>query len=120
MRVQCKFCKWEKVTKCLKKKKVTVDLNKHRACDKYAVDVDRVTDFAANKMRQSKPEVEIRPDWFWDKNLRRAERKRHQMEQYQTTGVDDSATIPTRDVQHPLTGDLSRFISTTATEEKDE
>lgn len=120
MRVQCKFCEWEKATKCLKKKKASVDLNKHRACDKYRVNVGKVDSFVENKMRQSKPEVEIRPDWFWDKGLRRAERKRHEMEQFQTTGVDDTTTMPIKDAKHPLTGDLSRFMSTTAAEEKNE
>lgn len=114
--VVCKFCKAEKERKCLKKKKATVDLNKRRACKLYEVDADRVIKFAEDKMSRPRPKVTLRPDWYWDKSLRPkvaedAKLNDKIFDQFGTT------VGQTKDSAHPLTGDLSRFVST---EEKTE
>ena len=107
--VLCKFCKFEKERKCSMKKKATVDLNKRRACKVYAVDVDKVVDYTEGKLKYPKPKAALRPDWYWDKSLRKVrgdvQLNEKIFDQYGTT-VDK---VP--DPAHPLTGDLSRFVA---------
>lgn len=110
-RARCKFCQFEKERKCLKKKKSTVDLNKRRACKLYEVDAERVISFAEDKMKRPRPTVIMRPDWFWDKSLRKAATKdiRLNEEIFDKFGTTAEQTVAP-DPAHPLTGDLSRFI----------
>jgi hypothetical protein len=117
--VVCKFCNFEKERKCLKKKKSTVDLNKRRACKLYEVDAERVISFAEDKMKRPRPTVTMRPDWFWDKSLRKAATKDIRLneeifDKFGTTAGQSAVPDPA----HPLTGDLSRFLS--AEEESDD
>jgi len=109
---RCKFCRFEKESKCSKKKGAGIKLNKRRPCNLFQQDDAKLEAFVERKMMASKPEVITRPDWWWDKNLRREMRKQaaqpeYDMSQFGTT-ID-----PNIQSKHPLTGDLSRF-----TEEK--
>lgn len=112
---KCKFCKFEKEAKCSKKKNATIKLNKRRACNLFVVDEDKAADFLERRER-NKIDITDMPSWYWIRDLRRAKRieaKAEEPSQFTTTA------IPT-DNKHPLTGDLSRFLSTTAAKEKDE
>jgi hypothetical protein len=103
-KVRCKFCKFEKDQKCGVKKNMTVKVNKKRACPNYQGDEGKIVAFVERKQISSKPQSTTRPDWWWDRKARKAERDRlvnEEMKQYQTTASPDS--------KHPLTGDLSRF-----------
>lgn len=104
---KCKFCKFEKDSKCSKKKNATVKLNKRRPCKLFVVDEDRAADFLERRER-NKIDVIDMPSWYWIRDLRRAkttEAKAEEMSQFTTTAV------PT-DNKHPLTGDLSKFTTT--------
>ena len=113
--VQCKFCRFEKESKCSKKKNATVQLNKRRACKLYEVDTPRVIEFAEHKMATSKPQIVQRPEWFWDKQARKVATRElilneEAIKQFDTT-IDANVVEPPKDRSHPLTGDLSRFMS---------
>ena len=100
-KVRCRFCEFEKDQKCSIKKGMKVKGNKRRACSSYKPNEDKILGFL-----DSKQDIKFttRPDGWWSRDARRAERKRAvsaEMEQYQTTAVPDS--------KHPTTGDLSRF-----------
>jgi len=117
-KIQCKFCKLEYNGKCVKKK-TSVKVNKKRDCQYYDVDVKRVTDFAERKLEQKDIPVTFRPDWWWDKEKRRQARKAaaaKAVEKYKATTADQMNVNPGSASKHPLTGDLSKFIGTTADE----
>lgn len=103
-KVRCRFCEFENDQKCKAKKNMTVKVNKKRTCQSYKPNEEKILDFLDSKQNSSKPQATIRPDWWWSRKERRAERDRmaqKEMDQYQTTAVPDS--------KHPMTGDLSRF-----------
>lgn len=105
-KVRCRFCKFEKDSKCEAKKNATVRINKKRACSQYKGDEDKIVAFVERKQDSSKPQSILRPDWWWSRKARRAERDKmvqKEMEQYQTTAAPSK--------EHPLTGDLSRFTA---------
>ena len=103
-RVICRLCKFEEGRKCEKKKKVTVKLNKRRACQLFEMDGYKAEAIMERVLRTPKPQSFMRPDWFWDRAARR--NYFQQLDQVEST-VD--ATVPS-DSAHPLTGDLSRFM----------
>lgn len=103
-KVTCATCKFEQNNRCLKKK-ATVKTNKKRRCDLYKQDNERLIKLAENEINNPKPETMIRPDWYWDK--KRAKEMRRQVKTRQNTVISN-------DPKHPLTGDLSRFIKSTA------
>jgi len=89
-------------------------VNKKRSCTSYKPNEEKILDFLDRKENSSKPRATTRPDWWWSRKERRAERDRvarQEMEQYQTTATPDS--------KHPMTGDLSRFAQSTVEETKD-
>lgn len=104
-KIQCKFCKFESNTRCVVKK-TSVKINKHRICEAYKVDVARVEDAAADGIRTPKIPKTFRPDWFWDKKKRRAARDAALHKE-----LEMRQPIRSTDNKHPLTGDLSRFVS---------
>lgn len=106
-KVRCQFCNFEKDGKCAVKKMATVKLSKKRACSKYVGNKDKIEKFLDSK--DGYPQAIMRPDWWWDKEARRVERDRiarQKMEQNQPQPVPDKT--------HPLTGDLSKFMESTA------
>jgi hypothetical protein len=107
-KVRCRFCEFEESQKCKVKKNTKVKINKKRVCSVYNPNEEKILDFLERRENSSKPQVVTRPDWWWSKKARRAERDRVaklEMDQYQTTAAFSK--------EHPLTGDLSRFIQPT-------
>lgn len=129
MKVNCRFCQYEEDSKCTKKK-CSVRLNKRRSCTVYKEDVDKVMVYTQNKRFTSKPEVmNVDSRIFHDRELRRHYRKKiaqEELDQYGTT-ADVAADVNTPQItgtsnlgsKHPMTGDLSRFVSSAAEEKKD-
>jgi len=94
-------------------KKSKVKLNKRRVCDKFRQDMGKV------KIKKIVPTVK-RPDWFWDREEKRRQRKMELAKPRELTErkEDTQRVGAVRDTKHPLTGDLSRF-KTTASKEKE-
>lgn len=85
-KVRCKYCKYEDGGKCIKKK-ATVKLNKRRNCVFYKGDEQKI---AESKIVAEKAATVIK-----------------------STGLDKVNTAQfgtTANLQHPLTGDLSKFV----------
>lgn len=104
---KCKFCQFEKESKCSKKKNITVKVNKRRHCDFFTVDEFKAADFLARREINSKPQVIEVPEWWGIRDLRRqaiADMEVEEQSKFVTTAVTDD--------KHPLTGDLGRFSST--------
>jgi len=96
-RVTCAFCKSENNKRCIKKNAV-VKLNKRRDCSFYEEDEDKLTF------------VERKQGWFQLREGYIKEKKRKAAEE---------AAKRMADPKHPLTGDLSRFVKSTVSKEKD-
>lgn len=113
-KAQCKFCKLENEGYCTKKN-TTVKLNKRRKCDYYKLDIGKADAFVERKMFTSKPEVVLRPDDWWDRKERKVSVqtvKEEDLSIYSTTaGV--ATSMSRSNTEHPLTGDLSRFMQST-------
>jgi len=116
-KVRCKFCKFEQQRKCMAKN-VTMKINKKRMCSIYQADGEKIKDWLSR--RENLPS-EALPKWAWNRKDRRAERNRvareEMMKQYGTTADQENPQPAVRDMKHPSTGDLGRFVGTT-TEEK--
>jgi len=120
VKVNCKFCKFEEESKC-KKKGCSVKLNKRRSCEVYVEDEDKVLVYIQKKRFTSKPEViEVDSRVFHDRNFRRRYNRMVEQEisQYETTANNGNRIVETPHTsatnlgsKHPMTGDLSRFIS---------
>ena len=111
-KVRCKFCKFEQQRKCMQKN-VTMKVNKKRMCSTYQADEEKIKDWLSR--RETLP-TEQMPKWAWSKKARRAERERlireEMMKNIGTTAGDDiSISSGPADPKHPMTGDLSRFVS---------
>lgn len=105
-KVRCRFCKFEQDRLCSAKKNITIKVNKKRNCSDYEAAEGKIVEFLDNRQSDAYPRAIMRPDWWWDRDKRRAERDklmRKEAEQHH------AAVTPSKD--HPLTGDLSRFIS---------
>lgn len=103
-KVRCRFCEFEEQQKCKMKRGIKVKVNKKRSCQSYNPNEEKILDFLDRKQNNSKPKVTTRPDGWWSRDARRAERDKatkREMDQYQTTAAPSS--------KHPLTGDLGRF-----------
>jgi hypothetical protein len=102
-KVRCRFCEFEVDQRCEAKKGSKVKVNKKRSCQSYKPNEEKILNFLTTKQNNSKPKVTMRPDGWWSRDARRAERDKaikQEMDQYQTTAADS---------KHPTTGDLSRF-----------
>jgi hypothetical protein len=96
-KVTCATCKAEFKSKCnAKKGRPSVALNKRRRCDKYVLEPLKV------KAKQILKTVHMP---YKDKEALKREYK-EQLKQYRQAAKNQGS------VQHPMTGDLSRFIST--------
>ena len=121
-KAQCRFCEFEVGKKCTKKKNSKVSLKKKRLCNLYRGDMDKITAYADKKAEAIRPDVILRPDWFWSRSKRKKERNKiieQEMARYQTTASKD-IPIPQEQMQnskYPKTGDLTRFVTETAPDE---
>ena len=108
-KVVCALCRFENNRRCVKKN-CKVKINKRRICSMYEED-----DNTLRKMKESKTSIPytIRPSWFWDRKEYVKEKRRIKAEELA------KRTPNTNDPKHPLTGDLSRFVKSTAVDEKD-
>jgi len=107
-KVRCRFCEFEVNQRCEAKKGSKVKVNKKRSCQFYKPDEVKLLNFLTDKQNSTKPKVTMRPDGWWSRDARRAERDKaikREMDQYQTTAAPGS--------KHPTTGDLSRFTQST-------
>lgn len=106
---RCKFCEHEQERKCSAKPgKKSVKLNKKRAkCKKFKADENKLAFTLMNK----KPVPVIRrPDWFW--------MSKDELTKIAATMMTEhiQSTAGGKDLDHPTTGDLSRFIVDEETE----
>jgi len=85
-KVRCKYCKYEVAGKCIKKK-ATVKLNKRRNCAFYEGDEQKIV--------ESKTVVKKA-----DTAVKSTDLNKVNIAQFGTTA----------NLQHPLTGDLSKFV----------
>lgn len=111
-KVRCKFCVNEEEGFCVNKK-VSVKINKKRACDLYEDDKDKMMEFLVKRSKSKKPKAIMRPDWYWDDSkTRRAKIAEEIASHYETTaGQPINTDLPkTGNQQHPMTGDLSKFV----------
>lgn len=111
MRGKCKFCQFEKESKCSKKKGIVVKLNKRRACSLFVMDEQKAEEFLERKAVTSKPKVLDIPSWYWIRDIRRAVAADIQEPDLDMSQFKSTAS-PKPVGNHPLTGDLSRFVST--------
>ncbi|MFA7247830.1 MAG: hypothetical protein WC169_11740 [Dehalococcoidia bacterium] len=109
--VMCSMCISEYNGVCLQKKNVKVHPNKKRSCDQYLEDKDKVEEMVSRRLSTPKPEVTFRPDWYWDKNLKR--KLKRALKEQESLEKNKTQSVFTGDSTHPLTGDLSRFIQST-------
>jgi len=103
-KITCSTCEYEKGSRCVKKN-VKIKVNKKRRCNLYKQDNEKLMTLAEKALSVLKPESTMRPDWYWDK--KRAKEIRRQIKTRQNAVISN-------DPKHPLTGDLSRFIKSTA------
>ena len=113
-KVTCNICKFEDNGRCIKKK-CKVSINKTRICKMYEEDEEKVSLIEEKLDKRNDIEVIERPDWFWDK-------KKYKEMVKEAAGdiIVEKAPIVAADPTHPLTGDLSRFIRSTAVDDEDE
>lgn len=109
--VMCSMCTFEDESKCTKKKNIKVHINKKRSCNDYVEDDIKVADMVTKRLTSPKPEVTLRPDWYYDRK-----KFRRQMREELSKQEESQPSVFTGDAAHPLTGDLSRFIKSTVGE----
>ena len=73
-KVRCRFCEFEENQKCKLKKNAKVGVNKRRFCESYKLNEEKILDFLDRKQNSSKPSITMRPDGWWSRDARRAER----------------------------------------------
>jgi len=108
-KVVCALCRFESNRRCIKKN-CKVKINKKRICSMYEEDENKLEQM---KKKQSNVSSVMRPSWFWDKKEYVKEKKRVAAEE------QIRRSHSTNDPKHPLTGDLSRFVKSTATDKKE-
>lgn len=102
-KITCSICEHEEKSFCTVKK-IGIAPNKRRRCEKF--------DFAPLKVKPKQALKTVRMTWEEKEYLRKqykAELKK--VRQLQKEGKLNQVP-PTVDQKHPLTGDLSRFVST--------
>ena len=101
---KCKFCEHEQDRRCSAKPgRKSIKLNKKRAkCKEFKADENRLSFTLMNK----KPVPVIRrPDWFWLGKDELTKLASTLMAEHMV-----QSTAGEKDLDHPTTGDLSRFI----------
>jgi hypothetical protein len=117
--VRCNLCSFEVDRRCIEKNS-EVKVNKPRHCKLYKEDENKVI-FMEDKRERGLTPIITRPDtidgenctYFWDGK---------KYKKIKTKAVDNQTYVPdavfsTVDNKYPLTGDLSRFFKSTASEE---
>jgi hypothetical protein len=125
MKTKCRVCANENSGFC-KVKKTTVKTNKARACKYFQMDTSKI------QVKQDLPTT-FRPEWYHDRKayvnkLKKEEKLREEARikelfnptDFKVPGLDGLpgkatllVTTPhTGDAKYPITGDLSRFVST--------
>ncbi|RLG71213.1 MAG: hypothetical protein DRO11_04930 [Methanobacteriota archaeon] len=108
IKIRCSSCSNEEESHCLVKKRVKVHANKPRKCKAFI--------FNPDKVKKVEEIPTIRMSYAQKRKLKelyKAELK--QLKEDQRRGVFDKS----KSMQHPTTGDLSRF-TTTAVKDKGE
>lgn len=103
-KITCATCSNEKDKRCIVKK-VSVAINKKRHCDNYVLEPTKVkTKQVLKTIKMSYAEREsMRKEYKSQlKQLKRAMKQ----------------NLPTQNISHPLTGDLSRFTSTAGSDRR--
>ena len=115
MKIRCAHC-GNQINGFCSVKKATVSLNKKRICDKYKYDETKV------KERHEIPSV-MRSEWYWKREELKRLRKEQKEYEEQQARLKEISPAPvfmgsanSGDPKYPLTGDLSRFISTAGKE----
>lgn len=112
-KVTCGICTHETNSYC-GKKKCKIKPNKRRQCDIFELDTSRV------KIKQPIESIK-RPDFFWDEKLKKQMRRdmRKKMAGEMIKQVEESTINKSEgDIKHPLTGDLSKFKTTSSSKER--
>jgi len=107
-KVVCALCRFENNRRCVRKN-CKVKINKKRICSMYEEDIGKL-----EVMEERKTDIPstMRPSWFWD-------RKEYVKEKKRLAAEEQSRKTPnTNDSKHPLTGDLSRFVKSTAVKDE--
>jgi hypothetical protein len=108
-KVTCTTCKFENNKRCIKKN-VKVKLNKKRICNIYEQDDEKTKLMAEKILSTPKPVVTMRPDWYWD----RKKYIKEVSQELKKEQIKKQRSIFTSDPKHPLTGNLSKFVKSTA------
>jgi len=112
--VMCSMCQFE-TNKMCDKKHIGVTLNKKRSCAEYEEDENKISAIVAKRLTSTKPEATFRPDWYWDKKLRKQLQKEAKKQEI-LDRIEKQQSIFTGDPAHPITGDLSKFVKSTVGE----
>jgi hypothetical protein len=72
-KVRCRFCEFEVDQKCQAKKGAKVKVNKKRSCQFYKPNEEKILNFLDGRQNIG---ATTRPDWWWSREARRAERDR--------------------------------------------
>ena len=104
--VKCELCFFEKNRMCTVKKS-SVNIHKNRHCDVYEESVDKIEMKELWKERHNPVPITTRPDWYWDDKLLKKIRRNMKNEE---ENINNKTVVP--DLNHPISGDLSRFTST--------
>lgn len=109
--VMCCMCLFEVGGVC-SKKKVKVGINKKRSCQFYTDDKIKIDTIVEKRLSSSKPTVVFRPDWYWDrkKYIKKLKEDQRKLEELKPPEFK-------RNFANPLTGDLSRFYSSTVSDD---
>lgn len=102
-KVTCAICKNEVNKKCVAKKNSSVALNKRRRCDLFILEAEKV------KTKQILKTVRMT---YEEKEALRKEYKEQLRIYKEAAKQAKSAPKFPGSAKHPLTGDLSRFVST--------
>lgn len=108
--VKCNICGNELEGYC-KIKKTSIKPNKARQCESY--------NFDSTKVKTAIPiYTELRPDWYWNRKevINKAKKELKKIEEGRKINPQYIGNMPRSSMEHPLTGDLSRFVSTGAKE----
>ena len=113
-KVVCALCRLEDNRRCIKKN-AKVKINKPRICPFYKEDENKLN-MMKEKESRAMPMTIKRPDHYWDGAKIKEERKKAREEEARRQSISSTSNDP----KHPLTGDLSRFVKSTATENSEE
>lgn len=109
MKVRCTNCTKENNKYC-SIKKTTISPSKKRSCSFFDLDPSKI------KIPQKLPSTK-RPEWYWDRKGYKKQLKEQIKAEQKRQELADTPTYLQKSNSHPVTGDLSRFITTATKEE---